>query len=99
MEMNFSDIQSMIADSVQLGYMYAIKSFEPVTDMIKECELNAWCLSVGIDKKTVAKLIKRGSIKKQRTGTARNSPFVYSKSDIKQAMLSLSLSNINKREL
>ena len=99
MEMNFSDIQSIVADSVQLGYMYAIKSFEPVADMIKECELNAWCLSVGVGKKTVAKLIKNGALKKQRTGTARNSPFVYSKSEIKQAMLSLSLSNMNKREL
>lgn len=99
MEMSFSDIQSIVADSVQLGYMYAIKSFEPVTDTIKECELNAWCLSVGIDKRIVVKLIKHGSLKKRRTGTARNSPFVYSKSDIKQAMLSLSLSNINKRGL
>ncbi len=99
MELNYGDIQNLVADSVQLGYMRAVRSFEPASDNVKGTDLDGWCLAAGVDKETLTKLIKRGAIKKQRTGTARNSPIVYSKSEIKQAMLSLLLSNINKRDL
>lgn len=95
MEMTFKDIKALIAESVQVGYMYAVKAYEPVADMIREKELKKWCALNGIDGKTVNRMIQKGIISKHRTGESKNSPVVFSKSEIKENILILSVSNIN----
>lgn len=96
MEMTFTDIKQLITESVQVGYMYAIKSYEPTADMIRERELKKWCALNGIDGKTVNRMIAKGIIRKHRTGESKNSPVVFSKSEIKENILILSVSNINR---
>lgn len=99
MEMTFNDIQAVIADSVRLGYMKAVKAFEPTADIIRERELKSWCLANAIDIKTITKMIARGEIKKHRMGVCRNSPTGFSKAEIKQVIASLTLANLKAREL
>ena len=99
MEITLHDIQTIIADSVQLGYMKAVKAFEPTADIIREKDLKVWCLANAIDIKTITKMITRGDIKKHRMGTCRNSPIGFSKTEIKELLTSVTIANLKAREL
>lgn len=89
--MNIQDVNSLIADFVQVGYMEAVKSYEPCKDSIRKIEVKSWLKMMKMDLKKFDALTKIGIIKPFRKGEAKNSPLYYSKKEIKQAF---SMANI-----
>lgn len=90
--MNIEELQSIMIDSYQVGYMEAVKSYEPSQDLIRLSEVKKWLKMMKIDLKKFNTLVNKDFIKPIRKGTSRNSPLYYSKKEIKQA---LSMSNVS----
>lgn len=92
MNVSIEDIQSIMIDSYQVGYMEAVKAYEPAQDLIRLREVKKWLKMMKIDLKRFNTLVGKELIKPIRKGESRNSPFYYSKAEIKQA---LSLANVS----
>lgn len=92
MNVSIEDIQSIMIDSYQVGYMEAIKAYEPAQDLIRLREVKKWLKMMRIDLKRFNVLVNKELIKPIRKGESRNSPLYYSKAEIKQA---LSLANVS----
>ena len=89
--MDTQEIKSLMADAVQIGYMQAVKSYEPASDAIRATELKQWLKHMLISWAQFTKLEKAGLIKAFRKGKSTNSPLYYSKSEIKQALTTAKL--------
>lgn len=87
---------SLMADAVQIGYMEAIKSYEPAADTIRSSELKQWLKHMFIPWAKFAKLEKAGLIKSFRKGKADNSPLYYSKTQIKEALTTAKLAALTR---
>ncbi len=96
--MDLADLQSIMIDSYQVGYMEAVKSYEPAQDLIRLREVKKWLKMMRIDLKRFNVLVESGIIKPLRKGTSRNSPLYYSKKEIKQALSLANVSGILTRE-
>lgn len=90
--MNIEDLQSIMIDSFQVGYMEAVKAYEPAQDLIRLSEVKKWLKMMKIDLKRFNTLVRKEVIKPIRKGESRNSPLYYSKKEIKQA---LSMANVS----
>ena len=90
--MDIGDIHSIMIDSYQVGYMEAVKAYEPAQDLIRLRDVKKWLKMMQIDLKRFNILVSRELIKPIRKGESKNSPLYYSKAEIKQA---LSLANIS----
>ena len=90
--MNIEELQSIMIDSYQVGYMEAVKAYEPSQDFIRLSEVKKWLKMMKIDFKRFNALVSNELIKPIRKGESRNSPLYYSKKEIKQA---LSMSNVS----
>jgi hypothetical protein len=83
--MKFEELSGLLAAAVQIGFMEAVKCYEPSKDMVRKNEVLGWLKMMNIDPKRFQALCKTGEIKPFRQGTGVNSPLYYSKKDIKQA--------------
>lgn len=92
MTIGIEQIQTLIADAVQIGYMEAVKAYEPSADDLKAKDIHTWCKAVFGSHARVARLIRAGIIKPYRKGDAKNSALYYSKVDIKKALITQRLS-------
>ena len=90
--MDIGDIQLIMIDSYQVGYMEAVKAYEPAQDLIRLRDVKKWLKMMQIDLKRFNILVSKELIKPIRKGESKNSPLYYSKAEIKQA---LSLANIS----
>lgn len=90
--MTTDQISAFIADSIQIGYMTAVKAYEPTADELKQSDLKKWCQATFTDYKKLRRLIKAEIIKPHRKGDAKNSPLFFSKAEIKQAIITNRLS-------
>lgn len=90
--MTTDQISAFIADSIQIGYMTAVKAYEPLADELKQSELKTWCQATFTDYKKLRRLIRAGLVTPYRRGDSKNSPLVYSKADIKRAIITNRLS-------
>lgn len=86
MHMNIEDIQAMMNDCFQIGRLEAMKAYEPVQDLIRLTEVKSWLRVMKIDMNRFNALVENGTIKPIRKGKSRNSPFYYSKMEIKQTL-------------
>lgn len=91
MNIDLNELNAVIADFVQVGFMEAVKAYEPAQDLVRASELDGWLRMMKIDEKKFKSLCRKGIIQAVRKGTGRNSPLYYSKKEIKQA---LSMANI-----
>lgn len=89
--MDIQELNSVIADFVQVGYMQAVKAYEPPQDLVRASEIKLWLKMMRIDIKRFNRLVSEGVIRARRKGVGRNSPLYYSKAEVKQA---LSMANI-----
>ncbi|WP_130893125.1 hypothetical protein [Paraprevotella xylaniphila] len=89
--MDIQELNSVIADFVQVGYMQAVKAYEPPQDLVRASEIKLWLKMMRIDIKRFNRLVSEGVIRATRKGVGRNSPLYYSKAEVKQA---LSMANI-----
>ena len=92
--MDFNEINGIIEDFVQIGYMTAVKAYEPSQDRVKQTEVKKWLKMMNIDYKRFKSLVDIGTIKVVRVGKSKNSPLFYSKKEIKQALAAVKISNI-----
>ena len=83
--MDMQEVNRMVADFVQVGFMQAVKMYEPPQDMVRQSEVRGWLRMACLDYKTFQRLAKAGAIRPFRKGKGKNSPLYYSKADIKQA--------------
>lgn len=96
--MNIEEIQSIMIDSYQVGYMEAVKAYEPAQDLIRLREVKKWLKMMKIDLKRFNILVNKELVKPIRKGESRNSPLYYSKADIKQALSLANVSGMMARE-
>jgi len=73
--------------SYEIGFMEAVKSYEPAQDRIRATELKKWLKMVHLSANDVERYVRAGLIKPFQLGESRNSPIYYSKSEIKKAFL------------
>lgn len=72
--MNIEEIQSIMIDSYQVGYMEAVKAYEPAQDLIRLRDVKKWLRMMRIDWKRFNVLVNKELIKPIRKGESRNSP-------------------------
>lgn len=97
--LTIQEIGTIVSDFIQVGFMEAVKSYEPSKDTIRENELIGWCKMLGIDKKRIKALVEAGIIHKKRNGEGKNSPIIYSKKEIKCAIATAKLNGIIKSNM
>ena len=94
--MTTAELMSLMADAVQIGYMQAVKSYEPASDAIRSTEVKQWLKHMLVSWTQFVKLENAGLIKPYRKGKAANSPLYYSKSEIKQALTTAKLAALTR---
>lgn len=87
MNLEIHEINSMIVDCVQIGYMEAVRAYEPANDLIREKELKRWLKIACIPLERFQALERTELVKPFRKGVGKNSPLYYSKKEIKQAFV------------
>lgn len=92
MRISIEQIQTLISDAVQTGYMEAVKAYEPTADELKEKDVNKWCKATFGNMARIKRLIRAGIIKGYRKGDYANCALYYSKSAIKKALMAQRLS-------
>lgn len=86
MRITLEQMAEYISTAFQVGWMQATKAYEPTADMIRAAELETWCKATATDWRKVRVLMERGKIRARRMGTAKNSPLVYSKEEVKREL-------------
>ena len=94
MEISVQELNSIISDYVQLGFMQAVKAYEPSSDLIRKSEVKKWLKIMLISEDDFKRLLSSDLIKPVRIGEGRNSPLYYSKKDIKQALSLMKVNNV-----
>lgn len=92
--MDIQELNAVIADFVQVGYMTAIRAYEPPQDIIRQADLKKWLKMMKVDLKKFNALVSKEIIKPIRIGTNKNSPLYYSKTEIKQALSAANVSRL-----
>lgn len=98
MNIDLNELNAVIADFVQVGFMEAVRAYEPAQDLVRASEVEDWLRMMKIDEKKFKSLCRRGIIQTVRKGTGRNSPLYYSKKEIKQALSMARASMLNTLE-
>lgn len=84
--MEFSQLCRLLSDYVQVGYMGAVKAYEPAQDWVRQSEVERWLKMTYADGGLFRKLVRSGAVRPKRRGTAKNSPLYYSKEEIRRAL-------------
>ena len=87
--MEFNELNNLLSRYVQVGFMEAVRMYEPAQDMIRLTEVKAWLKMALVDYKTFKALVDKGAIRARKAGDAKNSPLYYSKKEIQQALASV----------
>lgn len=90
----FEDLRNMITDAVEVGFMKAVRTYDPDTDSIRATQVKSWLKRNNVEPKLFQSLIDDGSIVGRRKGTAKNSPIYYSKEEIRQAVMSVKQASV-----
>ena len=89
--MTIEEIGGIIADFVRVGYNSAVADYDPPQDRLRQSEVEKWLKFRHVELKTFQTLVKKGLIHKRRSGSAVNSPLVYSKAEIQIALATMRL--------
>ena len=80
--MKAEDFTDMITGAYRVGFMEAMRAYEPSRDLIRANEVKSWLKMMHISQKKFEYLCDNEMIKTVRKGTGNNSPIYYSKSEI-----------------
>ena len=84
-------------DMAELGAAASEKKRSPVSDEIKQREAFRWLKTLGYEPNFLEKLEKEGLVHKNRKGSSRYSPIIYSKFEIQSAINAFKMSKyLNK---
>lgn len=97
--MQILDIRTLMSEVWQVGYMEAVKAYEPVRDEIRKSDIAAWLEMMNVDKKVFRKLEKAGLISVHKLGKGKNSPLIYSKAEIKKALATKTASRLYMQDV
>ena len=86
MTIDLNELNAVIADFVQVGFMEAVKAYEPSQDLVRASEVKGWLRMMRMDARQFNVLCRKGIIQAVRKGDGKNSPLYYSKKEIKQAL-------------
>lgn len=89
MNITISELGGIIADFVRVGYNSAVADYDPPQDTLRQSELKKWLHFRHVEYKTFRALEKKGLIHARRSGSAVNSPLVYSKAEIQKALATM----------
>lgn len=84
--LSVNDLGKLIQQYIQLGHVQAVRMYDPVSDVLRIGEVERWLKYNNIDLALFKKLVKLGCIKAHKTGESKNSPLVYSRSEILEAI-------------
>ena len=92
--MSIEEIGGIIADFVRVGYNTAVADYDPPQDRLRQSEVKKWLKFRHVEFKTFQMLEKKGLIHARHSGTAPNSPLVYSKAEIQKALATMRVDRI-----
>jgi hypothetical protein len=92
--MTIEDIGGIIADFVRVGYNSAVADYDPPQDKLRQSEVKKWLKFRHVEFKTFQTLVDNGLIHARHSGTAPNSPLVYSKAEIQKAIATMRVDRI-----
>ena len=92
--MDIQELNSMVANFVQVGFMQAVKVYDPPQDRVRKSEVKRWLRMANLDYDHFTRLVDTGLVKPFRIGKGKNSPLYYSKKEIKQAFSVASMAEI-----
>ena len=92
--MTIEEIGGIIADFVRVGYNSAVADYDPPQDKLRQSEVKKWLKFRHVEFKTFKSLVDKGLILARRSGTAPNSPLVYSKAEIQKALATMRVDRI-----
>lgn len=94
MNISIEELGGIITDFVRVGYNCAVADYDPPQDRLKLSEVEKWLKFRHVELKTFQTLVKKGLIHKRRSGSAVNSPLVYSKTEIQKALSTMRVNRI-----
>lgn len=83
------ELGAVIADFVRVGYNAAVADYDPPQDKLRQSEVKKWLKFRHVEYKTFQTLVGKGLIHARRSGSAVNSPLVYSKAEIQRALATM----------
>lgn len=92
--MSIEELGGIVADFVRVGYNSAVADYDPPQDRLRQSEVERWLKFRHVELKTFQTLVKKGLIHKRRSGSAVNSPLVYSKAEIQKALATMRLDRL-----
>ena len=95
--MDMQELSRIVADFVQVGWMQAVKMYEPPQDAVRLSDVKRWLRMACLDYKTFQRLVKAEAIRPFRKGKGQNSPLYYSKADLKQAFAAAGMGQMMAR--
>lgn len=87
--MSIEEIGGIIADFVRVGYNTAVADYDPPQDKLRQSEVKKWLKFRHVELKDFQILEEKGLIHARRSGSAVNSPLVYSKAEIQKALATM----------
>ena len=84
----------IIADFVRVGYNSAVADYDPPQDRIRLSEVKKWLKFRHVEYKTFQTLVDKGLIHARHSGSAVNSPLVYSKAEIQKALATMRINRL-----
>ena len=94
MNISIEELGGIIADFVRVGYNCAVADYDPPQDRLRLSEVKKWLRHRHIEFKAFKDLEEKGLICAHRSGTAINSPLVYSKTEIQKALAIIRINRI-----
>ena len=92
--MTIEEIGGIIADFVRVGYNSAVADYDPPQDTLRQSEVKKWLKFRHVEFKTFQVLVDKGLIHARHSGTAPNSPLVYSKAEIHKYLATMRVDRI-----
>lgn len=92
--MKVEEIIPILDGAFQVGFMEAVKTYEPARDVIRSTEVKNWLKMIHVNNKTFMALVDNGNIRSFRIGNAKNSPLYFSKKEIKKAIFSVNIAKL-----
>ena len=85
--MTFSELKNLMLEMARLGVQEYQKSINVKNDELKQREAWRWMQSHGLKPAILEKFVEEGVIRPRRKGTAKNSPKIYSLTEIQSAII------------
>ena len=89
MVLTTEELGGIIADFVRVGYNSAVADYDPPQDRLRLSEVKKWLKFRHVEYKTFHALVDKRLIHARRSGSAVNSPLVYSKAEIQKALATM----------